>query len=144
MDRPRVRVRFLLEWLAAFALLFGVLAVGSSLLGSVRTVAAVTPLSAHDPNSGAAVATAVVPSGSVSVPILLLPGETSVRLGDTATSVGALLGTHAESGPASMERANNGDRLTRTYDVSGTRFDLVFQQLATDSEPRVYAIYLLP
>ena len=111
-------------------------------LGTVRTAAAITPLSAHGP--GTSVATAAIPSGSVSVPVLLLSGEMNIALGDTATAVTNRLGPRAESVPASLERAENGDRLTRTYDVSGNRFALVFQRLAGDPEPRVYAIYLLP
>ena len=142
METPRVRLGALVEWLAAAGLLLGVLALGSTFLRDVRTAAAVTPLSAQSP--GADVATAAVPSRAVAVPLLLLSSETSVRLGDTATAVWARLGAQAESAPVSMERTEHGDRLTRTYDVSGTRFALVFQEIASDPEPRVSAIYLLP
>ena len=44
--------------------------------------------------------------------------------------------------PQSVERAPNGERLTRFYEYAGTRFVLVFEPLRSEGEPRIAAIYL--
>lgn len=137
----RISVRAITEWVVAAAILAGIIAGGSIALREYRTVAAILPVSA-----GAALApqvpTAAVPSGAVSVPVLLLPGQFEIRVGDAAAEVLRRLANVRDVIAPSVERGPAGERLTRTLDFSGTRFVLVIEEFELDAEPRVAAIYL--
>jgi hypothetical protein len=63
-------------------------------------------------------------------------------VGETLTQIATRLGRESEVGVESVERAPNGERLTRFYEYAGSRFVLVFEPFQRDAEPRVAAIYL--
>jgi hypothetical protein len=139
MDRTSVRA--ISEWVVAAAILAGILAGGSLAVREYRTVAAILPVSAR-----AAVApqvpTAAVPSGAVSVPVLLLANQVEIRVGDAATDALRRLADARDLVTPSAERGPTGDRQTRTMMLAGTRFVLVIEPFENDAEPRVAAIYL--
>jgi hypothetical protein len=142
MEATRVRVESVLEWALAAAFMLVALAVGSLVVREVRTVSAVTSVIAREAPAAASAAPAAVPPRAVSVPVLLLPDGNSVRVGETLSDVAARLGRQAEAGAQAVERAPNGERLTRFYEHAGSRFVLVFEPFERDAEPTVAAIYL--
>jgi hypothetical protein len=99
---------------------------------NVRASSATSPLIAPP---------AVIPAGAVSLPILVLSDGRDVRVGETFTEIAARIPRSAEVAAASVERAPNGERLTRTYDINGVRFRLVFEPFDRNAEPRLAAIY---
>jgi hypothetical protein len=141
MEAIRARFGSALEWLVAAAFIVAALAAGSIVWRELRTVSATLPVIAHEP-AGAATAPAGVPARAVSVPVLLLPGGTSVRVGESVAAIAARLGREAEVGTQTVERARYGDRLTRFYEHLGSRFVLVFEPFEERGEPKVAAIYL--
>ena len=142
MKATRVRVESVLEWALAAAFMLVALAVGSLVVREFRTVSAVTSVIAREAAAAAPAAPAAVPPRAVSVPVLLLPDGHSVRVGETLADVAARLGRQAEAGAQAVERAPNGERLTRFYEHAGSRFVLVFEPFERDAEPKVAAIYL--
>ena len=142
MEATRVRVTSFLEWAVAVVLVFAVLAIGSIVVREFRTVTAVTPVIADEVPAPVLPAPAGVPPRAVSVPVLLLPDGLGVRVGETLAQIGSRLGHQAEVGVESLERAPNGERLTRFYEHAGSRFVLVFEPFERDAEPRIAAIYL--
>jgi hypothetical protein len=128
METTRVRVESVLEWALAAAFIFAALAIGSVVVGEFRTAAPAAP--------------AAVPPRAVSVPVLLLRDGKAVRVGETLSAVAARLGRQAEAGAQAVERAPNGERLTRFYEHEGSRFVLVFEPFERDAEPKVAGIYL--
>jgi hypothetical protein len=151
MAATRVRVESVLEWALAAAFVFVALAVGSLVVREFRTVSAVTTgvvtngvtsVIARETPAPAPAVPAAVPPRAVSVPVLLLPDGNSVRVGETLSAVAARLGRQAEAGAQAVERAPNGERLTRFYEHAGSRFVLVFEPFERDAEPKVAAIYL--
>lgn len=140
MEATRVRVESVLEWALAAAFTLGALAVGSLVVREFRTVSAVTSVIARE--APAPAAPAAVPPRAVSVPVLLLSDGKAVRVGETLSDVAARLGRQAEAGAQAVERAPNGERLTRFYEHAGSRFVLVFEPFERDAEPKVAAIYL--
>jgi len=140
MDATHSRLRSAAEWVAAAGIIAGVVAGGSVALQEFKTVAAVMPVSARE--SASQVPTANVPDRSVSVPVLLLPDDVEIRVGDAASDVmQQLSGAHLLEAPSS-ERGPNGVRETRVLERGGTRFVLVIESFQQDSVPRVAAIYL--
>jgi hypothetical protein len=140
-----IRTRFgsALEWLVAAAFIVAILAVGSVVWRELRTVSATLPVIAREPQADATLAPPVgVPARAVSVPVLLLPGGQSVRVGEGVAAIAARLGREAEVGSQTAERARFGERLTRFYEHLGTRFVLVFEPFEEKGEPKVAAIYL--
>jgi hypothetical protein len=143
MEATRVRVESVLEWALAAVCIVAALAVGSLVVREVRTVTAVsTSVIANEAPAPRPPAPAAVPPRAVSVPILLLPDGKAVRVGESLSDVAARLGRQAEAGAQSVERAPNGERLTRFYEHEGSRFVLVFEPFERDAEPQVAAIYL--
>ena len=140
MDATRARVSSLLEWVAAFACIVAVLAIGSVLVRDLRAVSAVTPVIAHE--EGVPDPPATVPARSVSVPVLLLSEGAELRVGDTATELTTRLGSGAEVAPPTIDRTPSGDRVTRFYARGGQRFAVVLQPLAGDGQVRIAAIYV--
>ena len=140
MVASRARVLALLEWIAASAVIVGLIAIGSVLVRDLRTVSAVTPVIAHE--EVIADPPATVPARSVSVPVLLLSDGSELRVGDTAADLTRRLGAQSEAAPRAIDRTSSGDRETRFYAQGGQRFAVVLQALAGDGQIRVAAIYL--
>ncbi len=142
MEATRARFGSAIEWVLAAAFMAGAVAVGSVVVRELQTVNATTPVIAREAQPVVAVQPAGLPARAVSVPVLLLPGDKAVRVGDTAAAIAARLGREAEIGTQAVERARFGDRLTRFYEHAGTRFVLVFEAFEAGGEPRVAAIFL--
>lgn len=141
MDVVRARVGSAVEWVVAAAFLVATLAVASLVLRELRAAASAGP----ELTVPAAVASAM-PAGvaekAVSVPLLILSEEKEVRVGDSLARVASVLGREAETGVQQTDIGPAGERITRFYDFSGTRFALVFEPTGRDAAPRVTAIYL--
>ena len=137
---PRTAVRAVVEWVVAAALLAAVVGVGSNAVQHLRSVTAVTPVSAD--GAGSQVPTASVPDGAVSVPMLLLPNSQEIRVGDVASQALDRLENVRDREAPAVERGPNGERQTRLLEADGMRFVLVIEPFARDSEPRIAAIYL--
>jgi hypothetical protein len=143
MEAIRARFGSVLEWVVAAAFIVAVVAIGSIVWRELRSVSATMPVIALEaPADAALVPPAGVPARAVSVPVLLLPGGQSVRVGEGVAAIAARLGRAAEVGSQTAERARFGERLTRFYEHQGTRFVLVFEPFEDRGEPKVAAIYL--
>ena len=140
-DADRGRYEGILEWMVAAVLVVGLTAAGSMLLQGARTVDPLTPVIAREPSFGGP-APAAVPPGAVSVPLLLLGDGLEIRVGDSFKTVASSLGSAARTGIETVEPTTHGERITRVYQHTGTRFVLVFEPPASEAEPRVAAIYL--
>jgi hypothetical protein len=145
MDALRVRSRFRLapvfEWLVAATFLLATVYVGSMLFRELRPApttrvqaAAARPIVASVPPA--------VPARAVSVPVLPFLDGKEIRIGETVSAVASRLGRAAESGRQEVDRGSLGERLTRFYEYSGSRFILVFEPFERNGEARVAAIYL--
>jgi hypothetical protein len=139
MDVVRARVGSAVEWVVAALFLTATLAVGSLVLRELRAVASVS--SPQMAPAFAAGAPAGLPERAVSVPLLLLAEGKEVRVGNSAERVASVLGREAETGAQRTDRGPLGERITRFYDYSGTRFALVFEAPGGGA-PRVTAIYI--
>ena len=139
---PATRERFVsvLEWAVAAVVVATLAALGSIAAREIRTLNAVTPVIAGETLPDPAVP-AGIPSRAVSVPMLLLENGLTVRVGEELETV-ALRLSGAETLPQAVERAPNGERLTRFYEFGGERFVLVFEPTERKGEPRIAAIYL--
>jgi hypothetical protein len=128
-----------LEWIVAAVCAVVVAAAASVALREARRVSAVPPVIARE-TPPEIDTPAGVPSGAVSLPLLLFVDRQQIRVGDTLEAIAARLGRQAEVGQI-VDRGTHGDRLLRFYEHAGVRFVLVFEPLASDHEPRVVAIY---
>ena len=142
MDATRIRIGAIVEWIVAAGFILVTLAVGSIVVREFRTVSAVMPVIAREAPAPVPPTPAGVPARAVSVPVLLLSDGKEVRVGETVSDVARRLGAAAVVGPASMERAPNGERVTRFYEYAATRFVLVFEPFERGAEARIAAIYL--
>lgn len=144
MDAAPVRVRLApaLEWLVAAVFLLATLGVASLIVRELRSVpettAASTPAAVAIPAS----LPAAVPARAISVPVLLLLDGRQVKVGDTVEQAASVLGRSAEVGRQVVDRGALGERLTRYYELEGTRFLLVFEPFERGGSLRVAAIYL--
>ena len=141
MNATRARFGSLLEWMLAASCIVAVLAIGSIAVREFRTVSALTPVIAHEAPS-LQDPPAAVPSRAVSVPVLLLPNGVEVRVGDADAQLASRLGREAEVASPSIDRTPTGERVTRFYEQSGTRFVVVLEPFAGDGQIRVAGIYL--
>jgi hypothetical protein len=144
MDATRFRFGAIVEWAVAAAAIVAVVALVSFADREVRNVTAVTavtPVIAREASSPAIAPPAAIPPGAISVPLLLLGDGTKIDIGETASEVAARLRPSAEVASPAVERAPNGERVTRTYELQGIRFQLVFEPFEESAEPRVVAIY---
>ena len=138
--RPRFRLASVFEWLIAASFLVATVVVGSLLVRELRfspparALPAARPLVATIPPA--------VPTRAVSVPVLPFLDGKEVRVGETVSAVAARLGRAAEVGRQDVDRGSLGERLTRFYEYSGSRFILVFEPFERNGEARVAAIYL--
>jgi hypothetical protein len=135
----RARLGSALEWVVAA--LFLVATIGVALL-IVRELRVAPPGVAQAAPEPAPVVPAAVPARAVSVPVLLLLDGKEVRVGDSVDAVARTLGRSAEVGRQQVDRGALGDRLTRFYEHSGTRFVLVFEPFERNGTLRVAGIYL--
>jgi hypothetical protein len=142
MQATRVRYESILEWAVAAAAILGLLALGSLVMREFRSLPAVMPVIAREAHPVSTAIPAGVPSRAVSVPVLLLPDQKEVRVGDSLADIAQRLGREAETGAQSVEQAPNGARVTRFYEYQGTRFVLVFEPFEAKGQPRVAAIFL--
>jgi hypothetical protein len=144
MDVVRTRVGSAVEWVVAAAFLLATLAVGSLVLRELRAAASAGPDNANPAISTTAAAALPASLGpkAVSVPLLILAEGRELHVGDTAARVADVLGREAETGVQQSDIGPLGERTTRFYDYSGTRFALVFESPDKSPSPRVTAIYL--
>ena len=142
METTRGRLGSAVEWVLAAVFMATAAAIGSVGIRELRPAGPVSPVVARAAAPVAVPTPAGLPARAVSVPVLLLPGGKSVRVGDTAAAVAASLGRQAEIGTQTVEQGRYGDRLTRFYEHAGTRFALVFEAFEPRGEARVAAIYL--
>jgi hypothetical protein len=140
MDVVRGRVGSAVEWVVAGVFLLATLGVASLVLRELRAAASASA-PAPAVTAFAAGAPAGLPERAVSVPLLLLAEGKEVRVGHTAERVASVLGREAETGAQRTDRGPLGERITRFYDFSGTRFALVFEAPGGGA-PRVTAIYI--
>jgi hypothetical protein len=144
MDVIRTRLGSAVEWVVAAIFLLATVAVGSAVLRELRAAASAGPDPARPAISTGA--TAALPASlgpkAVSVPLLILAEGRELHVGDTAARVADVLGREAETGVQQSDIGPSGERTTRFYDYSGTRFALVFEQPTGAPSPRVTAIYL--
>lgn len=141
MDAARFRFGAIVEWAVAAAAIVAVVAIVSFADREVRTVTAVTPVIAREAAAPAIAPPAAIPSGAISVPLLLLSDGSKIDIGETASQVAARLGRSSEIASPAVERAPHGERVTRTYEYRGIRFRLVFEPFDKGAEPRIAAIY---
>jgi hypothetical protein len=142
MDVVRARVGSAVEWVVAAVFLLATLAVASLVLRELRAAASATPPAAIPASVSAAALPAHIPEKAVSVPLLILAPEKEIRVGDTAARVAAVLGREAETGVQQSDVGPSGERTTRFYDFSGTRFALVYESAEKGGSHKVTAIYL--
>ena len=128
------------QWALAVVFLAAAVVVGTIVVRELRAVtdgaagSATAAVESPPPTS--------VPSGAISLPVLLFDDEKGIRVGDTATHIAALLGRSAEVGRYEVDAAADGERLTRFYEYHGRRFVLVFTLAESHQDPTVTAIYL--
>jgi hypothetical protein len=137
--RIGLRIGGALEWALAAAVIFAVLAAGSIVIREARTVRPVMPVIASE--APAVDTSAALPERAVSVPMLLLGPEATLRIADRESDITRLLGAAARASVDTIERVNGLERITRAYDYLGTRFVLVFEAVRPGGEARVTAIY---
>jgi hypothetical protein len=141
MEATRARIGSAIEWVVAAVFIIAAVAVASIIARELRTGSASIPVISRQTQTPTVVP-AGVPPRAVSVPVLLLSGKREVRVGDTVAAIAARLGRDAEVGSQTVERSRFGERLTRFYELAGTRFVLVFEPFEARGEPKVAAIYL--
>jgi hypothetical protein len=141
MQATGVRFVSFLEWAVAVVVVAALAGLGLIVAREVRTVNAVTAVSAGDTHPDPPVP-AGVPSRAVSVPMLLLSDGIVVRVGERLAPVASRLAGALEMHPQAIEPAPNGQRLTRFYQYAGARFVLVFEPFEKNGEQRIAAIYL--
>jgi hypothetical protein len=138
MEATRPRPSLSGDWFIAAALLAATLLVGvlvvRELRGAPRTVAG-----AAEPATPADVA---VPADAVSVPTLLLGVGNEIRVGDARAEALTRLDASVTLVSQAEERGPLGMREVRAYQLSGTKFILVFEPFERRGAPRVAAIYL--
>lgn len=140
MEATRVRFGSFLEWVLAAAFMAAALALGSVAFHELRTVRAVTPVLAVEPEPYPTPES--IPPRAVSVPMLLLQDGREIRVGDTASDVAARLGSAAQVVSESLDGSAFRQRITRFYRDLEVQFVLVFESLDREAEPRVAAIYV--
>ena len=138
MDATR-RLGAFLEWILAAIAVVAVLAAGAIVMRQVRTVTTVLPAMASEAQAPLIAAPASIPSGAISLPVLVFADGKEVRVGESLSEVMLRLGG-GEGAPV-VERAPNGERVTRAYEYGGRLFQLVFEPFSKDEEPRLAAIY---
>jgi hypothetical protein len=140
--RSRLRIAPVFEWLIAAAFLCATLAVASLIVRELRTPPPIRAASDQAARPIVASVPAAVPERAVSVPVLPFLDGKEIRVGETVSAVAARLGRAAEIGRQEIDQGALGERLTRFYEYTGTRFIVVFEPFERNGEARVAAIYL--
>lgn len=138
--RARLRLAEFLEWAVAAAFLTASIAVASLIVHELRVTPNLGAGASGVPAAGSV--PVAVPERAVSVPVLALPDGTELGLGESVAAVSSRLGRSAESGRQEVDRGRFGDRLTRFYEISGSRFILVFEPAEPNGEARLSGIYV--
>jgi hypothetical protein len=139
MDATRLGFGAILEWVLAAAGVVAILTAGTFAIREVRSMRPVMPAMAREAPAPLIAAPAAIPPGAISLPFLLFPNGQDVRIGETLSAVIARIGSGV--GIPTVERAPNGERVTRRYEYQGMLFQLVFEPFDKDEEPRLAAIY---
>jgi hypothetical protein len=129
-----------IEWAVAASFLTATVAVAVLILGQFRPMPVAR--AATPPQPSIDTIPAAVPARSVSVPLLPFVDGKEIRVGETASAVAVRLGRAAESGRQEVDRGSLGERLTRFYEYSGSKFVVVFEPFERNGEARVSAIYV--
>ncbi len=140
MDATRLRLGPAADW--AVALVFFAATVGVAglivheltAIGGSPTLPARTTEPAAPPTS--------LPSLSIPVSVLPLPGGEELRLGESAAKVSRVLGKDVRVGVEAVEQGRLGDRITRSYEYGSIRFTLVLERFERNGELRIAAIYV--
>ena len=127
------------EWLTAAVFLAATLLVGSLVVRELRGVPQAFSAPAEPPSVSTS---AAVPPEAVSVPALMLGAANEIRVGDRADAAVSRLDAGVVLVKTAVEDGPLGPREVRSYELSGTRFILVFEPFERRGEPRVAAIYL--
>lgn len=140
MSVTRARFGSAFEVMVAAGFLVATFVVGSLIVRELRTVhpALPAPTAEKEP----ARVPSRVPPQAISVPALLLLDGKEIHVGDAADQVAALLGPGAEVGAKTVEHGPIGDRVTRAYEHTGTRFILVFEPFEAKGHLRVAGIFI--
>jgi hypothetical protein len=83
-----------------------------------------------------------VPTDATIVPVMLLPDGAELRLGDPVSRLEQVLPTRLAEGPPQVSHGEFGDRHTRTYVLSGSKFYVVCERSERDGPMKVSGIYL--
>ena len=132
MESVRLRLVGLVEWVAAAACVFVVLAVAAGVARELRGVEPIAPVRAAE--AQAPIAPANLHAGAISVPELVLPDGKRLARGGPA-SVLAALGPRAQTGLTATERLGDTQRESRTYRYAGMEFVVV------TADDQILAIY---
>jgi hypothetical protein len=129
-------LRSVVEWGIAAAVLLGL---GWFSFDIARTWIARTA----EPEVGAIVGVpAGVPPGATSVPLLMLLDGREIRTGMTQADLNAVLGAKRAVGEPHRSEGAHGERVTRAYVESGTRFFITIERAEAGGPMRVAGIYL--
>jgi hypothetical protein len=136
MDGRRIRLMACVEWMMAA---LAVVAIAALTSGPVQRMIG--------PRLGAALAHTVdhpvgIPPRAILVPVMLLLDGREIRRGDLHSRLEELLANDGAAGPLHVSRARSGDRHTRPYNVSGTRFYVVCERSEPNGQFKVAGIYL--
>jgi hypothetical protein len=140
--RPRIQWTAVMEWAVAASFLVATVAVGVLLFAQFRPMPVARAAAATSAQPPVDTIPAAVPARAVSVPLLPFVDGKEIRLGETVSAIALRLGRAAENGRQEVDRGSLGERLTRFYEYSGSRFVLVFEPFERNGEARVSAIYL--
>ena len=132
MERTRVRLVALSEWLVAAACVAGAMAAAGVFAGEFRSVRAVVPVIAGA--APVAVAPPQLHPGAIALPLLVLPDSKELTVG-SPVSVLDTLGPFAQDGPTVTERDGGKVRETRRYRYGGVDF------VAVTAGDRIIALY---
>ena len=132
MEGIRLRLVGLVEWVAAAACVFVVLAVAANVARELRSVQPIAPVKAAE--AQAPVAPANLRAGAISLPELVLPDGKRLNRGGPA-AVLTTLGPRAQTGLTSIERFGATQRESRTFRYAGMEFVVV------TADEQIIAIY---
>jgi hypothetical protein len=136
-EERRIRLGSLFEWIAAalgVAAVIWLISVPAQRIIGPRVEAALVDTPPALPPG--------VPSGATSVPVMLLLDGREIRHGEVHTRLMQVLPDKLTSGPIVRSPGEFGERQTRTYTVSGTKFYVVCERSERGGPLRVSGIYL--
>ncbi len=140
MDASRLRLGPAAEWTVAVLFLVATLGVTILIVREMTTIGA--PARGVAQPASPSVVPAGLPALSIPVPVLRLPDNRELRLGDTLEKVSSVLGREAETGAQVVEQGRTGTRLTKGYEYGRIRFTIVFEPFEKNGEFRIAGIYV--